>query len=139
VVESLINLCKLDVSKRNILDIPNNRLCLSLHLAAAKCPKPEIIKLLVRHNPPALVAEDKGGVNPLDYAIGSNKSPNVVILMRKLTMAYQHGHFSALIRLCGTSDSLKTLALRSTDDVPLIVFCNCDSWEVALKRINAHF
>jgi len=59
-----------------------------------------------------------------------------VALVCKLTTAYEHGHFSALVRLCGTSDELQALAVCSTDDVQLLVLCQCDSWGVASKRIE---
>ena len=54
----------------------------------------------------------------------------------KLVTAYKRGHFSCLVRLCETSDALQALAVSSTDVVLLLVLCECDSWEVASKRIE---
>ena len=48
----------------------------------------------------------------------------------------KHNHFSALVRLCGTSDALQALAMSSKDNVPLLVLCECDSWVVASKRMD---
>jgi len=64
-----------------------------------------------------LLSKDKNGRTPLDLAINSNETPAVVTLPRKLTTAYEHSHFSGLIRLCGTSDPLQALAVRSTNDL----------------------
>ena len=41
-------------------------------------------------------------------------------------------HFSGLISLCG----IEALAVRSTDDLPLLVLRQCDSWEAASARIE---
>ena len=136
VLESMIVLDKLDAEKRNILDIADIDLRLPLHDTAQEHPDPTAIKLQVRRHHPALLAKSGGGQTPLDCAILKIKSPAVVTLLRKLTTAYKHGHFSGLIHLCGTSPSLEALAVRSTDDVPLLVLCQCDSWEVASKRID---
>jgi len=136
VLESMILLGKLDAKKRNILDIADIALALPMHYVAQHHPDPAAIKLLVLHHHSALLAKTNANRIPLDYAIKSNKSPAVVALLRKLATSYKHGHFSGLIRLCGTSRSLEALALRSTDDVPLLVLCECDSWEVASKRIE---
>ena len=57
-------------------------------------------------------------------------------LLRKLTTAYKHGNFSAPIHLCGTSDTLQALAVRSTDEVPLRGLCDCGSWETVCARIE---
>jgi len=59
-----------------------------------------------------------------------------VALRRKLTTAYKHGHFSGLIRICGTSPTLQALTARFMDHVPLLVLGQCDSWDAAGKRIE---
>jgi len=136
VLESMILLGKLDAKKRNILDIANADLRLPQHDIAQYHLDPAATKLLVRHHHPVLLAKTDEGALPLDYAIKFNNSPAVVALLRKLVTAYKHDHFSALIRLCGTSPTLQAFAVHSTDNVPLLVLCECDSWEVASKRID---
>jgi len=127
VLESMILLGKLDAKKRNILDIAGIDLQLPLHLTAYFHPDPSALKLVVRHHHPALLAKDSDGATPLGVAFEFNKSHAVSDLLRKLITAYKHGHFSALIRFCGTSDDLQALAVSTTDDVPLLVLCECDS------------
>ena len=117
VLESIILQGKQDAKKRNILDIATISLRLPMHCIAQDHPDPAAIKLLVRHHPSALLAKTKEGATPLDHAILSNESPAVALLLGELTAAYKQGHFSGLIRLCGTSDALEALAVRSTDDV----------------------
>jgi len=134
VLESIMG--KLDAEKRNILDIADLFFRLPLHHTAWRHPDPAAIKLLVRHHHPALLAKTNSYHIPLDHAIEHNKSPAVAALLRKLTTAYKHGHFPGLIRLCGTSPTLEAVAVRSTDDVSLLVLCRCDSWEAAGKRME---
>jgi len=122
----MIDLGKLDAKKRNILDIADIDLYLPLHHTAWRHPNPAAIKLVVRHHPPALLAKNISGRIPLDFAIKHNKSPAVVVLLRKLTTAYKHYHFSALIPLCGTSPTLQALAVCSTDDMPLLMLSQCN-------------
>ena len=78
--------------------------------------------------------------NELDTPLGCvtklNKSPAVVALLGKLATAYKHGHVSGLIRHCGAPPILQALVMRSTDDLPLLVLCQCDSWEAASARIE---
>ena len=136
VLGSMLVLGKLDPKKRNILDIADPDLALPQHSIAQEHPDPAATKLLVRHRPPALLAKTDEGALPLDYAIKFNKSPAVVALPCKLATAYKHGHFSGLIRLCGTSDELQALAVSSTEDLPLLVLCQCDSWDAASARIE---
>ena len=136
VLESMILLGKLDAEKRNILDIANIDLRLPLHHIAYFHPDPAATKLLVRHNPSALLAKNTDGRTPRYYAIKFNKSPSAVALLCKLAIAYEHGHFYGLIRLCGTSYALQALAVRYTDDAPLLVLNQCDSWPAARARIE---
>jgi len=131
VFESMILLGKLGAEKRNILGIANMNLYLPVHLTAQNHPDSAAIKLLICHYPQALLIEDGRGNIPLDHVEVANKSPANMSLLRKLTTAYKHGLFSALVRLCGTSDALQALAVRSTDDVPLLVLCQCCSWVAA--------
>jgi len=104
VLESMIHLAELDAEKRNILDIATFNLCLPLHHTAQDHPDPAATKLLVRHYHPTLLANDHELDTPLDCAIQLNESPAVADLLSKLVTAYKHDHFSALIRLCGTSE-----------------------------------
>ena len=136
VLESLFDLAKLDAEKRSILDIADFDLRLPLRYIAKRHPDPAAVKLVVRHHHPVLLTENNNHELPLDYADCHNKNPATVSLVRKLTVAYKHGHFSALVRFCGTSPTLQALALRSTDDLPLLMLCLCGSWEVAAARIE---
>ena len=63
------------------------RLHLPLHLAAKYHPDLAAIKLLARHQPQALLAEDNFGNTPLDIAIQVNENTAVVSLLRELTAA----------------------------------------------------
>ena len=134
VLESMILLSKLE--KKNILDITSSELRLPLYHTSHNHPDPVVIKLLVRHYPSALLAKSKQGRTALDRAILRSKSPVVLCLLRKLTAACEHGHFSGLVRLCGTSSTLQALAVRSTDDVPLRVLCDFESWDAMSARIE---
>ena len=134
VLESIMG--KLDAEKRNILDIADIHLRLPMHYIAEGHPDHAATKFLVRHHHLALLTQTNVNGIPLDYAIEFNKSPAVADLMRKITTAYKHGHFPGLIRLCGTSPTLEAVAVRSTDDVSLLVLCRCDSWEAAGKRME---
>ena len=87
VLESMINLSKLDAKKRNVLGIVNIYLCLPLHFTAKYHPDPAAIKLLVRHHPSVLLAKTAEGFIPLDHPIEFNNSPAVVSLVRDLTTA----------------------------------------------------
>jgi len=136
VLESMIILGKLDAEKGNILDIADIHRGLPKHHAAHWHPDPAAIKLLARHPPQDLLIEDGHGNIPLDHVEDANKSSANMSLLRKLTTAYKHGNFSAPIRLCGTSDTLQALAVRSTDDVPLRGLCDCGSWETVCARIE---
>ena len=136
VLESMILLAKLDAEKRNILDIPAIGFTLPLHNAAQVHPDPATIKLLVCHHPSALLAKDHDIDTPLDCAIKGNKTPAVATIIRTLTTVYEHSNFSALIRLCGTSDAIQALAARSTDNVPLLVLCQCESWEAVYHMLE---
>ena len=136
VLESMLLLAKLDAEKRNILDIATAVSQTPLLLTAQFHPDPAATKLLVRHYPSALLVKSARGNIPLYGAIEPNESPTVASFLRKLTAAYEHGHFSGLIRLCGTSNALEALAVRSTDDVPLLVLCQYDLWGAASTRIE---
>jgi len=132
----VLQLGNLDAEKKNILDIADIQLRLPLHDTAHYHPSPTAIKLLVRRHHPVLLAKDTDGLTPLGLAIKHNKSPAVGTLLRKLVTAYKHGHFSGLIRLSENSDELQALAVRSTDDLPLRVLCDCGSWDAMFKRIE---
>ena len=136
VLESMLLLGNLDAEKRNILDIAADDLRLPLHNTAHYHPSPNAIKLLVRRHHPALLAKDSDGFTPLGLAIKHNESADVEDLLNRLTIAYEHDHFSALVRLCGTSDELQALAVSSTDDLSLLVLCKCGSWDAMSKRIE---
>ena len=136
VLESMLALGKPDAEKRNILDIADIHLRLPMHYIAEGHPDHAATKFLVRHHHPALLTQTNVNGIPLDYAIEFNKSPAVADLLRKITTAYKHGHFTGLIPLCGTSPTLQPLAVRTTDDVPLLVLCQCGSWEAVRKRIE---
>ena len=91
------------------------------------CVSAAQVQVLVRCQPELLKAP-----SPLQTAA---KDPESMSLVRKLTIAYKHGHFSALIRLCGTSSPLEALAASSTDDLPLLVLSKCASWGAMASRI----
>ena len=121
VKELKIMLGKLDAEKLNILVIAHISLCLPLHHTAQFHPDPSATKLLARHHPPALLAKSDEGALPLHYAFKFNNNPAIADLLRKLTTAYEHGHFSVLVPLCGTSPTLEALAVGSTDYLSLLV------------------
>ena len=64
VLESMLSLAKLDTKKRNILDIADIGLRLSMHIISTFHHDPAAIKLLVRRYPAALLAKSCSGHPP---------------------------------------------------------------------------
>ena len=131
VLETMINLAKLDAEKRNILDITCSDLRLPMHIVANRHPDLAAIKLLVRHHHSALLAMSREGASPLDYAIQVPRRcgppAQAHHCLRARTLLRRHPPL-------GTSPTLEAIAVRSTDDVPLLVLCQFNSWEASSAR-----
>jgi len=132
VLENMLELGKLDAAKRNIMDVAGSDGCLPLHYAAEPANEEyahldnaaPLIRCLIRHQPKALLAKDKGGKTPLDVAVVHAKikgedggaDTESLVLLRKATAAYRTRDYPALSALCGNSttlDQLHSLSLRS--------------------------
>ena len=103
-LESMFELGKQDTMEREIVTVSDKEDYTTLQLAVMHRTDAAATKLLAREDPRAL---HWALHHALEYNKKSNKkSTAVVSLQRKCLTAMEHGNISALIDLCGESDTL---------------------------------